>query len=159
MAKHQTFRKLINHDKDFVGMIAYTVYKNEKIDWIDRFIAKEQRSPTQAEIDIGFNIATDSDLRIENYRSIAEVQLNSFIDLTIANEIEGYRQEIHDDAIVKSIKKLETKSWKDHWDSIWTSLVSTAIIAFIGIVIWLWQMKNNPKFLQLMLDTAKASAS
>lgn len=31
MSRHQTFTKLVTDDKDFVGMVAYTIYKKEKL--------------------------------------------------------------------------------------------------------------------------------
>ena len=38
MSRHQTFSKLVQSQQDFVGMVAYTIYKNEKINWIEAFI-------------------------------------------------------------------------------------------------------------------------
>ena len=45
MSRHQTFTKLVTDDKDFVGMVAYTIYKKLIIsakknkNYIDMFLS------------------------------------------------------------------------------------------------------------------------
>ena len=110
MSRHQTFTKLVTDDKDFVGMVAYTIYKKEKLDWIEQFKVTHGDEPSEAELK-QFTLASDSALRIQQYREIAESRVNDFIDNAIFEELEGYKKRLRDDEIVKASKKALLKAW------------------------------------------------
>jgi hypothetical protein len=157
MAKHQTFKKLVTEDEDFVGMIAYSVYKKDKINWIESFKTRnEGREPSLEEIENGFNIDTDSEIKVSNYRALAEEKLNSFIDLTIAAELSAYKETLKDEAIVKAVK---TSFWGGVGSNIIAGLFSSAILAIFGILFWMSQVKNDPIYFELLKQKAMTEAS
>lgn len=45
---HQTFDRLVNDQTGFVGRVAYTFYKNDKLAWIRGFHDKHGRAPDKA---------------------------------------------------------------------------------------------------------------
>lgn len=94
MSQHSTFKKLVTSDDDFIGMVAYTIYKNDKINWIDSYTARTGNEPTFTDIQNSFNVTSDSDQKVQQYLSLAEAKLNTFVDQTITVELEQYKREI-----------------------------------------------------------------
>lgn len=151
MAKHQTFQKLVTKDDDFVGMVAYTIYKREKINWIASFKTRNQRDPSPDEIENGFNVDTDSDEKIRNYRKLAEEGLNRFVDVTIGAELNDYQNSLRDEAIIKSVK---VSTWSSVKSNIIAGLISSALLTVFGILFWLFQVKNDPVYLEMLRKKA-----
>lgn len=143
MSRHQTFSKLVTDNKDFVGMVAYTIYKKEKLDWIAQFKAKNSnREPTGDELR-QFNLTTDSDLRVQQYRQMAETSVNNFVRETIADELTQYQLVVRDDAIVKAAKK---GFWQGIGENVLAGIIGAGIVTIFQLGIWLYQVKDNPEF-------------
>ncbi len=143
MSRHQTFTKLVSSDKDFVGMVAYTIYKNEKLDWIAQFkIQNSNREPTEDELK-QFNLATDSDLRIQQYRQMAETSVNNLVSATIVDELTQYQSTLRDDAIVKAAHK---GFWQGIGENVLAGIIGAGIVTILQLAIWLYQVKDNPDF-------------
>lgn len=142
MSKHQTFTKLVTSDKDFVGMVAYTIYKKEKLDWIEKFRSLHGDEPSEHEIK-QFTLASDSDLRIRQYRDLAEERVNDFIDTATIAELTEYKTRLRDDAIVKATKK---GFWQGVGENIVAGIIGAGIVALFQLGMWLYQVKDNPEF-------------
>jgi len=127
MSQHSTFRKLVTHDDDFIGMVAYTIYKNEKLNWIDRFTSQAGREPTYSEIQTSFNVNTDSDQKVQQYLGLAETKLNSFIDQTVAVELEQYKKEILNTFADPKIQTLIDTKLKQSLVRALTPIISTEV--------------------------------
>lgn len=143
MGRHQTFTKLVTSDTDFVGMVAYTIYKNEKLDWIEQFKAQSSnREPTEDELK-QFNLTTDSDLRIQQYRQMAEMSVNNFVGATIVDELTQYQARIRDDAIVKAAQK---GFWQGIGENIVAGIIGAGIVTVFQLGMWAYKVKDNPEF-------------
>lgn len=164
---HQTFKKLVEDDADFIGMVAYTIYKKDKLDWIAQFKARNNGiEPTYADISAGFNVASDSAAKIAAYRSMAETKLNEFMDNTLAEEISDYRTSILQEETIKKLDKLntdtitkldtvKTRGAGDVWFNVWTGWLSAGILAIISVLVTLYKVINNPKALALLTELMK----
>ena len=155
MSKHQTFTKLVTDDKDFVGMVAYTIYKNEKLDWIAKFREKNGREPNATEIE-QFNLATDSELKTQYYRDLAEERVNDFIDSATIAELTEYKMRLRDDAIVKATKK---SFWQGVGENLFSGIIGAAIVTFVQLAIWVYQVKDNPEFKKQATEQIQQSAN
>ena len=156
MSRHQTFTKLVTSDTDFVGMVAYTIYKNEKLDWIAQFKTQNSnREPTEDELK-QFNLTTDSDLRIQQYRQMAETSVNNFVSATIVDELTQYQLAIRDDAIVKAAKK---GFWQGIGENVLAGIIGAAIVTLFQLGIWLYQVKDNPEFKKQATDQIQQTAN
>ncbi len=156
MNRHQTFTKLVTSDTDFVGMVAYTIYKNEKLDWIAQFKAQNSnREPTEDELK-QFNLTTDSDLRIQQYRQMAETSVNNFVSATIVDELTQYQLRIRDDAIVKAAQK---GFWQGIGENVLAGIIGAAIVTLFQLGIWLYQVKDNPEFKKQATDQIQQTAN
>ncbi|MCK0506346.1 hypothetical protein [Aromatoleum anaerobium] len=98
------FDKLVQDDGDFVGMVAYTVYKRQKVEWLKRFEQDHFRIPNDDEVEAGFSRFSNMQSQLDGYREQALDLLDNFLDFALAEQIEEARNEIRDDAIVKAVK-------------------------------------------------------
>ena len=76
MARNYSFvyNKVVHDDADIIGHIAYSMYKDEKIRFIEDFKNKHNGSyPTEDDIKY-FNDINSTDSSIERYRSSASLQ-------------------------------------------------------------------------------------
>lgn len=70
---------LVESDSDMIGHIAYSIYKAEKISWIDGYKkAHDGKEPTEAEFK-KYHESCCSELRISNYRTMAGGILQVFM--------------------------------------------------------------------------------
>lgn len=162
MSKHQTFTKLVTSDTDFVGMVAYTIYKNEKLDWIAKFKERNNREPNTTEVE-QFNLATDSELKIQHYRDLAEERVNDFIDSATIAELTEYKTRLRDDAIIQSTNYLANASKKSFWhgvgENIVAGIIGASIVTLFQLGVWLYQVKDNPEFKKQATEQLQQTAS
>lgn len=143
MSNHDTFGKLVKDDNDFVGMVAYTIYKKEKNNWKDTYEATHGIKPTYDQIQQYFNVDTTTPQKIASYRKLAEDRVNTFIDQTLTSELEQYQKIIRDDQIVKAV---HTPMWKSIRDNVIAGIVGAALVSAFSIGMWLKDMKENVEF-------------
>lgn len=143
MSDHDTFGKLVQNDKDFIGMVAYTIYKKEKNNWKDSFKQREGRDATYTEIRQFFNVDTTTVQKVDAYRKLAEDRLNIFIDETTTDELIQYKKAIRDDAIVDAV---HSPWWKELLINVGAGIVGAALVSGFSIFYWLNQVKEDAKF-------------
>lgn len=143
MSDHDTFGKLVKDDNDFVGMVAYTIYKKEKNNWKDSFKQQQSRDATYDEIRQFFNVDTTTTQKIDSYRKQAEDRLNTFIDQTLTSELEQYQKIVRDDAIVKAV---HSPWWKELLINVGAGIVGAALVSGFSIFYWLNQVKEDAEF-------------
>lgn len=143
MSDHDTFGKLVEDDNDFIGMVAYTIYKKEKNNWKDTFETTHGNKPTYEEIQKFFNVNTTTQQKIEAYRKLAEDRLNTFIDQTLTSELEQYRKIVRDDAIVNAV---HSPWWKEIIINVGAGIIGAALVSGFSIFYWLGQVKEDAEF-------------
>lgn len=89
------YEKLVESEDDINGMIAYSLYKREKIEFIRSFLSKYSRAPTEEERK-SFYLSSNTDARLNAYRIQAGVIAREFLEISLeekVKEIEGKWQE------------------------------------------------------------------
>lgn len=109
MARHQTFTKLVQTENDFVGMVAYTIYKREKLDWIRTYKGTYGDEPSDDTIRQQFNLDTDTTSKIDMYRQLAVIVVNEFLNQTLADRLAEYEAEVKDNAIVQAVNTKDSQ--------------------------------------------------
>lgn len=75
-----------------LGLLAYGLYKQEKIEFIERYKAEHDGvGPTDDDL-APFHDISSSSTRIKNYKQIAETTLNRVMDQLMENNIEAFRE-------------------------------------------------------------------
>lgn len=77
------YRILVKDRSDMVGRIAYSLYKEEKINWITDFRSKNKRKPTDEELESMFCGPHRHKDCIDRYRLHAESILQEFTDAAL----------------------------------------------------------------------------
>ncbi len=65
------FGRLVNGDDDIVGLVAYALYKQNKIDWMQAFESEHGRKPESQEF-AAYIVGENTSRRIATYRFLAE---------------------------------------------------------------------------------------
>ena len=110
------FTILVHHEDDFIGTIAYALYRNEKVKWCNKFEQDKKRKPTLADID---SYKRTTMIRDVEYRSKATSLYNKALETHI------------------NIKKadLELQFRENNkptlWEGIKVNLISSIIFLFV----------------------------
>jgi hypothetical protein len=73
-AGFSVFQKLVAADDDVVGLVAYSIYKQNKLDWLRAFENLRSRAPGEAELS-AYVIGENTPRRLATYRHLAESTL------------------------------------------------------------------------------------
>jgi hypothetical protein len=65
------FGRLVNGDEDIVGLVAYALYKQNKIDWMQAFENARGRKPESQEF-AAYIVGENTPRRVATYRFLAE---------------------------------------------------------------------------------------
>ena len=128
------YSQLVTQEKDFLGMVAYAIYKNQKIEWVKDFRARNNnQDPSDAELDIFHNFA-NMPSQIKQYKDQALALIEEFNWQALENEIEQYRKDILQSAVIKAV----TPGWiKRIFEYGISSFVSSIITLALAFFIWL----------------------
>lgn len=123
------FQKLIADDGDLVGMVAYSIYKKMKQEWIVAQAPEPQ--------DIRDFHKTVTATQLELCRNKAEQKLSAFGQAIVVESADAYRQEGAESEIVNQVKRQQS-FWVNLSVGVLGSLIFTAMLAL------LWAALNSP---------------
>jgi hypothetical protein len=72
--RNPVFTSLVHADNDIVGLVAYSIYKQNKLDWLLAFHRATGREPTEQE-NLAYIIGEATPRRLATYRHLAESTL------------------------------------------------------------------------------------
>ncbi|NIE76296.1 hypothetical protein F3J45_17820 [Pantoea sp. Ap-967] len=135
------FSVLVEHEQDTLGIIAYSLYKRQKIEFIQAFKAKHGREPKDEEL-TPFHDVSNSPSQLESYRGQASQLVHGFLDASIvaqAAELDRYYSEKASNEI-RSTKP-------GFWLGVTQSLVGSVLFVFLlgFLVFFTWSLNQGPK--------------
>ncbi|HCG5937828.1 hypothetical protein ACSTLF_16245 [Vibrio parahaemolyticus] len=133
MWKHNTFGDIIEEEGDFVGYVAYALYKEQKVKWIHAYKDKTGEYPTPTQIEVYFNTFHSSQDCINKFRADAERMLNEYIDFSFSEELEAYQEVVKEEEIVQAVHKPFKVAV---WENLTAALIASAIIAVGSVMYW-----------------------
>lgn len=143
------FKDLVSDDNDFVGMVAYTIYKRQKIEWIEAFKAQHGGTdPSDQDVADGFSAFSKLPSQVEQYRDQAVQLIDSFLEATLAEQAKAIETALRDDAVVKA-------AGKSFWQSVAENVVANliAVVLTAGLTGLAWVMVTGPsKLLKPLID-------
>ena len=86
---------LVNGDDDLIGLIAYSLYKGHKIEFIENIENGHKRCPTTEEFE-AFNMSASTEGQLEKYRDAAEKLLLTLALNTTQDAIDDKLQELNE---------------------------------------------------------------
>lgn len=126
------YSKIVDDDTDVIGHIAYALYKEQKINFIEK---KKDGNPDlhlTEEDWLHFNEVTCTDENIQRYRLQATEILQNFVDDALREtikQIESDTKKNQADILAEIVEPLKPKSW---WNGVWQSVVGAAIFMIIA---------------------------
>ncbi|MFO1485731.1 MAG: hypothetical protein U1F71_20385 [Verrucomicrobiaceae bacterium] len=139
--KAKIYDLLVDEKDDFLGIIAYSVYKRQKREACDDFAAKHDgRCPTNEELEPFYALAK-SDTQISHFQNEAMRLIEVFCENVLANKETELERE-YDDKFQQRCLNLRTGFWKGVWQSVVGSLVF--LLAMGLLVFLLWSAKEGP---------------
>ena len=151
------YSKLVSSEDDVEGMLAYSIYKRHKIEFITNYKDQHQgTAPSDKDMD-SFFISSTTDSQLEKYRERAGALLSETVVSMAGNQIDQYEDEMLRD-YQTHIKKCLPSSGK----TILLNLVATVIFSLLlGIAYFMLstsETKTKENTEQLM-NAAKQTSS
>lgn len=122
------YEKLVTAGDDVLGLIAYGIYKQHKIEFITKIKEENEREPTQDECN-SFFAASTTESQLDNYRNQAEALLSETV-ANIANEELGRFEDELIRSYKKEIKDCIPGNWKTFFVSVGAGVVSAFLFAW-----------------------------
>lgn len=72
--RNAVFAALVKGDSDITGLVAYSIFKQNELDWLQEFRSAKGREPTEAEAD-SYIIGESTPRRLATYRHLADATL------------------------------------------------------------------------------------
>lgn len=72
--RNAVFAALVKGDSDITGLVAYSIFKQNELDWLQEFRSAKGREPTEGEAD-SYIIGESTPRRLATYRHLADATL------------------------------------------------------------------------------------
>jgi len=130
------YEKLVSDRNDIIGHIAYSIYKQDKIDYIKS--KSKNGESIEEEILKSFHEISSTTSSIESYKIKAEIVLQAFFENTLSEmttDIEKEVTENHLQMLENVAKKMKTPWWHNLIIGVAGSFVFALLIAIIAFII------------------------
>lgn len=128
------YSELVEDSDDILGIIAYSFYKQQKIEFIRAFQEKHSRHPSDDELKV-FYITSNSPASFASYKTKAEVLAREFVDAVVGEQLQEM-QEKSDFELTKRVKNLRPNFWQGVAQNIFASLLFVLLIGVVLFVSW-----------------------
>jgi hypothetical protein len=132
------YSKIVEDENDFVGHVAYSLYKKDKVEFIEKFKEENQKDPTEE--DLGkYHSTTSSANLISAYRikaeSLLEEFMNNTLEIAISESTENIKKS-QEEILKEIIKPIRPPGfWQRVWDTSTANFTFAAIVALIIMII------------------------
>jgi hypothetical protein len=152
------FSELVDDPDDILGIIAYSFYKQQKIEFIQAFRAKHSRPPSEADLNT-FYITSNSPASLASYKTKAEALSREFIDAVLGQEIAELKEQ-SDKELIRRIKSLRPGFWMSVAQNVFASVLFVILLGVVVFVAWSSRFGATQAIEQIMgvhiTDTAPA---
>lgn len=127
------YSQLVHDAGDLVGLIAYGLYKRDKIEFIAKYKANHSQEPN-GEAFKAFHEFSTTDGRLASYRKQAEDILATFSAEMLEEQAAEIQAE-YDSQLTEELKQAHP-FWQGVWQNLIAGMMSLAIVALLFVVIW-----------------------
>lgn len=132
------YKALVKGPDDVSGALAYGLYKTDKIAYIESFAKDKGHQPDTNEL-AEFHRMTNLSGALGAYQERADALLETFLDNMLAEELDRYRTQVRDDAVVKAVTR-------GFLTGVWENVVAGmfATLMTFGFVLAVWMYNEGP---------------
>lgn len=125
------YSKLVTNETDIVGHVAYSLYKESKIEYIEK---QELKGSCVTDRDlIPFNHFSSSDSTVLNYKIRAELILQGFIDTILQEELKNYDKQLTNQQ-TETLKSIIKPLVPSFWNTIAIGVISSFVFALLIVL-------------------------
>jgi hypothetical protein len=137
------YNKLVNDKDDVLGIIAYSLYKRNKIDFINKFKAEHGTPPGDDQM-LTFHASSTTESSLEGFRRQAVELARAFLDSALDEERQELEQEYAEKYYLSKVTD-EVKALKPNYffsflfgvsQGLVSSVLFAALIGFFAFVFW-----------------------
>lgn len=128
------YSELVDDPDDILGIIAYSFYKQQKIEFIQAFREKNSRPPTDSELQT-FYITSNGPASLASYRTKAEALSREFIDAVLEEQLQTI-QDQSDKELTRRVKSLRPAFWAGVAQNVFASVLFVILLGVIVFVAW-----------------------
>ena len=121
------YKDLVENSGDFIGLVAYSIYKQEKIAYVKRFEDENGRVPEPSELKDFHDL---SQCRIPQYKEMAERRVSDFYEGLYKAQSEQLEAE-YKDRLLSELKSYQKPFWLGLIQNIISAFVTTILIGLI----------------------------
>ncbi|MEQ7920018.1 hypothetical protein ABQX22_12565 [Xanthomonas sp. WHRI 1810A] len=135
------YKELVADESDILGKLAYSLYKRQKIEYIQTFKEKHGNDPTDADL-MAFHDVSNNASQLDGYRNQAEQLALSFLETSLANEAKEL-EELYSAKADNEIRSFRPRFWVGVSQSV---VGSACFILLLGcLVFFTWSLKQGPR--------------
>ena len=133
------YNKLVDDKNDIFGIIAYSVYKRQKIEYLDKFKAEHGRDATKEELE-HFKEISNSETQLEFYNTQAAHLANAFLSEVLSDRIEELDKSFHEHLNTQLLKSKNGFSY-----GVYQSIVgSVFFVLLVGVIVFFsWSLNQG----------------
>jgi hypothetical protein len=137
---NRIYDRLVENKNDFLGILAYSVYKRQKNAVIARF-AESDKETLEVELRRFYDLC-NTDTQLSYFRAEANDLAQNFTQATLKEVIDDHEKE-YDSRLRAELQNLRPS----FWTSVWSGVVSSFIFVLIlGILVFFsWSLKQGPR--------------
>ncbi len=128
------YEQLVQGEDDVIGHIAYSLYKSDKIQYIEKFKAEHNGCDLEEEDLKSFHDVSTLESSIQRYRNTALDILQDFSNYVISDQVEQIEADF-EEHLRRVVKPLKTKWWEAIVQSVIGAFVFAVIVAAMAFVI------------------------
>lgn len=135
------YRELVKDEADVIGVIAYSVYKRQKIEYIESIRTEHARSPDDREL-ASFRALTNSPTQLDSYKQQAITLARGFLQSAISEEAKTLSMRYEEES-----KQKLARFKPSFWIGVAQSVIGSAgFVLLLGIlVIFTWSLNQGPR--------------
>src|ERR1700761_8160102 len=133
------YRKLVEDDDDLLGIIAYSLYKRQKFEFIKNFKTKYGKEPEPSDFE-SFNDLAAGQLQLNSYFNEAQTLAQKFLDESLAAD-SAELEDKYSALAQETIRKAKPSFWFGVWQGCVASFI---FVILIGVLVFFtWSVKQG----------------
>lgn len=130
------YEKLVSSPSDIVGMIAYSLYKREKVEYIREFKQRNGKDPEASDLH-SYHLSTNTESRLSGYGVQAKEIAREFLEISLGTKVGEIESKLLADYESTQIGS-DLRQLQKFWPSVFQGFVSSWLFTLsIGLIILL----------------------
>ena len=142
------YSRLVESPDDMLGIIAYSFYKKQKIEFISTFKQKHSRLPSDSELEV-FYLASNGEASISSYRTKAENLSRNFVDAVLGEQLKIIKEQ-SDLELVSRVRGLRPAFWQSVAQNVFASVLFVLLIGVLVFFTWSFRFGFSEALQQMM---------